>query len=348
MFKNSLQNSFIEFCHGNKFEINKKQIEIVESLEDFLNKKNKLISFFSQIDKKCFYLYGNVGVGKTMLVSQVYDQVKTKKMKSHFNEFMINFHDFRHEKGEENSMIKFVKNLKNKFDLIFLDEFQVTNIVDAMILGKLFERIFKENIKIIITTNTKLVDLYKDGLQREQFIPFIELIKKNSVQKELFLEDDYRTQTQDKNQRIFYPLNEKTLFYINQNFRKLTKNLKKEEKKINTKGRVFKIINFYEGVARFNFKELCDQNLGAEDYLNLSLICKHVFIEEIPNFNEFNSNQQLRFITLIDIFYEKKVILTLSLNCELDKLGTSRKHLKIFKRTISRLHEMTLSKSKNT
>ena len=185
MFKNSLQNSFIEFCHSNKFEINKKQIEIVESLEEFLNKKNKLISFFSQIDKKCFYLYGNVGVGKTMLVSQVYDQVKAKKMKSHFNEFMINFHDFRHEKGEENSMIKFFKNLKNNFDLIFLDEFQVTNIVDAMIL-KIIERIFKENIKIIITTNTKLVDLYKDGLQREQFIPFIELIKKIHYKRNYF------------------------------------------------------------------------------------------------------------------------------------------------------------------
>ena len=345
MLKNSLQNSFREFCNSSKFEINNKQIEIVKSLENFLNTKNKLISFFSPTDKHCFYLYGNVGVGKTMIVSQVYKQIKTKKMKAHFNEFMISFHDFRHEKNEENSIIKFVKNLKNKFDLIFLDEFQVTNIVDAMILGKLFERIFKENIKIIITTNTKLVELYKDGLQREQFIPFIELIKKNSVQKELFLEDDYRTQTQDKNQRIFYPLNEKTLFNINQNFRKLTKNLKKEEKKINTKGRVFKIINFYQGVARFNFKELCDQNLGAEDYLNLSLICKHVFIEEIQNFNEFNSNQQLRFITLIDIFYEKKVNLTLSLNCKLDQLGTSKKHLKIFRRTRSRLYEMTLSKN---
>ena len=344
MFKNSLQNSFVEFCHSNKFEINNKQIEIVKSLEDFLNTKKKLINFFSPRDKYCFYLYGSVGVGKTMIVSQVYQQVKAKKMKAHFNEFMINFHDFRHEESEENSITKFVKNLKKKFDLIFLDEFQVTNIVDAMILGKLFERIFKENIKIIITTNTKLVELYKDGLQREQFTPFIELIKKNSVQKELFLEDDYRTQSQDKNQRIFYPLNEKTLFNINQNFRIFTKNLKKEEKEINTKGRVFKINNFYQGVARFNFKELCDQNLGAEDYLNLSKICKHVFIEEIPLFNEFNSNQQLRFITLIDIFYEKKISLTLSLNCMLDKLGTSNKHSKIFKRTLSRLYEMTLSK----
>ena len=344
MHKNSLENSFREFCQSNKFEINNKQLEIVKSLEDFLNKKKKLISFFSQTDKQCFYLYGNVGVGKTMIVSQVYEQVKTKKLKVHFNEFMVNFHDFRHEKSEENSITKFVKNLKNKFDLIFLDEFQVTNIVDAMILGKLFERILKENIKIIITTNTKLVELYKDGLQREQFIPFIELIKKNSVQKELFLEDDYRTQAQDKNQRIFHPLNEKTLFNINQNFRMFTKNFKKEEKEINTKGRIFKINNFYQGVARFNFKELCDQNLGAEDYLNLSKICKHVFIEEIPLFNEFNSNQQLRFITLIDIFYEKKISLTLSLNCMLDKLGTSKKHSKIFKRTLSRLYEMTLSK----
>ena len=344
MRKNSLENSFREFCNSHKFEINNKQLEIVKSLEDFLNKKKKLISFFSQTDKQCFYLYGNVGVGKTMIVSQVYEQVKTKKLKVHFNEFMVNFHDFRHEKSEENSITKFVKNLKNKFDLIFLDEFQVTNIVDAMILGKLFERIFKENIKIIITTNTKLVDLYKDGLQREQFIPFIELIKKNSVQKVLFLEDDYRTQMQDKNQRIFYPLNEKTSFNLNQNFRIFTKNLKKEEKEIYTKGRVFKIINFYQGVVRFNFNQLCDQNLGAEDYLNLSQICKHVFIEEIPNFNEFNSNQQLRFITLIDIFYEKKISLTLSLNCMLDKLGTSKKHSKIFKRTLSRLYEMTLSK----
>ncbi|WP_075533993.1 cell division protein ZapE [Candidatus Pelagibacter communis] len=343
MFKNSLQNSFIEFCHSNKFEINNKQIEIVNSLEDFLNTKKKLLNFFTQTDKYCFYLYGGVGVGKTMIVNQVYQQVKANKMKVHFNEFMINFHDFRHEENEENSIKKFVKNLKKKFDLIFLDEFQVTNIVDAMILGKLFEKIFEENIKIILTTNTKITDLYKDGLQREQFIPFLELINKKSVQKELFLEDDYRTQRQDKYQRIFYPLNEKTLFNVNQKFRILTKNLKKEKKSINTKGRVFNLNNFYDGVARFNFRELCDKNLGAEDYLNLSRICNHIFIEEVPIFNDYNSNQQLRFITLIDIFYEKKVGLTISMETEIMRLGTSKKHAEVFKRTISRVYEMTAS-----
>ena len=81
---------------------------------------------------------------------------------------------------------------------------------------------------------------------------------------------------------------------------------KKEEKTINTKGRVFKINNYFGGLARFSFKELCDQNLGAEDYLNISQICDHIFIERVPAFNEYNSNQQLRFITLIDILYEKK------------------------------------------
>mgnify|MGYP000111708743 CR=1 FL=1 len=341
----SLQNSFSEFCNKNKFEINKKQTEILNSLEKFIFPKNKLFNFFSKKeDPSCFYLYGNVGVGKTMIANFVYDQINIKKTKFHFNEFMINFHDFRHQKNEDNTISEFVKNLKNKYDFIYMDEFQVTNIVDAMILGKLFENIFLKKIKILITTNNKLIDLYKDGLQREQFTPFIDLIEKKSIQKELFLEEDYRTQSQDNNRRIFYPCNEKTLFKINQKFRIFTKNFKQEEKLINTKGRVFMIENYYGGLARFNFKELCDQNLGAEDYLNISKICTHIFIENIPTFNDYNSNQQLRFITLVDILYEKKIILTLSMEVELIKIGSSKKHSETFKRTVSRLYEMTASK----
>ena len=339
------ENSFTEFCIKNKFEINKKQLEIVKVLENFFYTKKRFFDFFSKKKKKCFYLYGNVGVGKTMIAHHIYEKLEIKKLKVHFNEFMINFHDFRHKKKDGNTITQFVQHLKKKSDFIYLDEFQVTNIVDAMILGKLFEKIFIENIKILITTNTKLEDLYKDGLQRDQFIPFINLIKKNSIQKELFLEDDYRNQMQDNNQRIYYPLNEKTLFKMNQNFRILTKNFKKEERLIKTKGRLFKISQFYNNIAKFNFKELCDQNLGAEDYINISEICEHIFIEGIPKFDEYNSNQQLRFITLIDIFYEKKIILSLSMDKEISNLGTSKKHSEAFKRTISRLHEMTASKN---
>ena len=344
MSKKNLQDSFKEFCKQNKYELNTSQLEIIDLLDRFFNNRQSFLSkIFKKKEKLCFYLYGKVGVGKTMLLNFVYDSLKIKKHRLHFNEFMISFHDFRYEKKNNNSILTFVKNLKKKYNLIYLDEFQVTNIVDAMILGKLFEVIFQENIKIIITTNTKLNDLYKEGLQREQFLPFISIIKKFSLQKELLIEDDYRIIDHEKSQEIFFPLNEKTSFRINQKFREFTRNVKKETKIITTKGRDFSIENFYNGVARFKFIDLCDKNLGAEDYINIGKVCSHIFIEEIPLFNNENSNQQLRFITLIDIFYEKEIRLTLSLEESLENLSSSNKHFEIFKRTVSRLFEMTKS-----
>ena len=338
----SLQNTFKQFCKKNSFDNNSQQIEIVNLLDKFINpRKTFLRNFFKNEDKLCFYLHGSVGVGKTMILNFFYDQLKVTKLRLHFNEFMINFHDFRHNKEDNNSIGSFVKHLKRKYELIYLDEFQVTNIVDAMILGKLFEVIFSENIKIIITTNTKLDDLYKGGLQRDQFLPFISIIKNYSILKELKLKEDYRLKDLNKKQRIYYPLSESTLFMINKNFRELTRGKKKETRNINTKGRNFIIDNFYDGILRFNFKELCDKNLGAEDYINISNISNHIFIEEIPVFNDDNSNQQLRFITLIDILYEKKITLSLSLEKNLINLGSSKKHLQTFKRTTSRLIELT-------
>ena len=343
MSKINLQDSFKEFCKKNSFENNNQQIEIINLLDKFINpKKTFLNNLLNYENKLCFYLHGNVGVGKTMIFNFFYNNLKVTKLRLHFNEFMINFHDFRYNKKKaENSIRSFVKDLKRKYELIYLDEFQVTNIVDAMILGKLFEVIFSEKIKIIITTNTKLNDLYKDGLQREQFLPFISIIKNYSILKELKLKDDYRLRGLNKKQRIYYPLSESTLFMINKNFRELTRDKKKETKKITTKGRDFIIDNFYDGILRFNFKDLCDKNLGAEDYINISNISDHIFIEEIPIFNDDNSNQQLRFITMIDIFYEKKIILSLSSESDLNNLGSSTKHSQTFKRTTSRLIELT-------
>ena len=113
-----------------------------------------------------------------------------------------------------------------KCDLVYLDEFQVTNIVDAMILGKLFKTMFEKNIKIIITSNTKINNLYKDGLQREQFMPFINTMIKLCSENELVIDEDYRKSKSNMLDRFFFPLNKKTNFKINQLFRKLTKNKK--------------------------------------------------------------------------------------------------------------------------
>ena len=336
-----LEKKFHNFCKEKNYEINKEQVRIINLLDHFLKEKKGIKKFFSKNDKYCFYLHGDVGVGKTMLLDFVYEKITYRKKRIHFNEFMLKFHDFKHRNKGPNTISNFVKDLKSNYKLIYLDEFQVTNIVDAMILGKLFETIFTNKIMIIITTNTKLKDLYKDGLQREQFLPFIKTIEKFSIQKELLLKDDYRLRKSDQRSRIFYPLNKKTLFKINQQFRSFTRDKKKQTKFINTKGRKFKISEYYGGVIRLSFSELCDRNVGSEDYLNISKICKHIFIENIPFFNENNSNQQLRFINCLDIFYDKKITLTLSLNSDLKSIGSSIKHRQVFKRTLSRIHEMT-------
>ncbi len=336
----SLKRSFLDFCSKKKLEKNPKQLEIIDLLSDFFKQKKTLINFFFKTKNKlCFYLYGEVGLGKTMILDHFYDFIQIPKCRYHFNEFMLFFHDFRHN-NKINSIEQFVKKLR-KYKLIYLDEFQVTNIVDAMILGKLFEAIFLENIKVLISSNIKIDDLYKDGLQREQFLPFIDVIKKNSIQKKLIIDVDYRRLGSNSLQGLFFPLNEKTQFKINHIYRKLTKNKRKQNLQLDIKGRVFNLIEFFDGITKFDFKDLCDANVGAEDYLKISEICKIIIIENIPSFNDDNMNQQQRFITLIDIFYEKKMKLIISIEKDLENMSSSQKLVDPFKRTISRLFELT-------
>ena len=340
------EKEFISHCKKQNLEINPSQIDLVKKLQEYYEGNfQSLISkiFQSQSFKKGFYLYGDVGVGKTMILDLFFDQLDHKKLRLHFNEFMLRFHDFVHERkgtNQENIINEFVKDLKSKALIIYFDEFQVTNIVDAMILGKLFDQIFKEDIKIIVTSNTKISELYKDGLQRDQFKPFIKIMEDQSFQYELVIEDDYR-KSNNSQDRYFFPLDEETNFKINKFFRTITKDKNKTEKIINVKGRNFKIENFYEGVARFDFKTLCDQNLGAEDYLEIIKNCVFIVIDQIPQFDNFNSNQQQRFITLLDIIYDNSVPIAVTANQSLDKFTSSKLLEKPFERTISRLYELT-------
>ena len=344
----NLENLFKNFCKKNNLEINVYQLAIIDQLKSFykLNFNQSIFNkLFSKIDlKPGFYLYGGVGVGKTMILNFFFNLVEDKKLRQHFNEFMLSFHDFAHErkeKNEENVINQFVKDLKSKTKLIYFDEFQVTNIVDAMILGKLFEQIFKENIKIILTSNTKISELYKDGLQRDQFKPFIKIMEEQCTELELKIEDDYRKSNENQKQRYFYPLNQETNFKINKFFRTITKDKKHLSKIINVKGREFKIENFYEGVARFDFDDLCNQNLGAEDYLEIIKNCKFITLDNIPQFNDVNSNQQQRFITLIDVLYDKDIPLAVTAEKNIDQFTSSRLLENPFKRTVSRLYELT-------
>ena len=347
----NLNQLFQNHCKKNNLEINPNQLNLINELNHFYDlnfNQSFLKKIFSKKNSKSgFYLYGDVGVGKTMILNFFLDQVNERKLRKHFNEFMLNFHDFFHDrkdKNEENIINQFVKDLKSKATLIYFYEFQVTNIVDAMILGKLFDQIFKEDIKIIVTSNTKISELYKEGLQRDQFKPFIKIMEDQSIEHELRIEDDYRKSNDNQKQRYFYPLNEETNFKINKFFRTITKGKKQSLKTLNVKGRDFKIENFYEGIARFDFNELCDQNLGAEDYLEIIKNCKFIVIDQLPQFNDTNSNQQQRFITLLDVIYDKNISIAVTANQNLDQFTSSRLLEKPFKRTISRLYELTSRK----
>jgi len=340
---------FLTYCYRKKLEINNNQLIIIDLLINFYKecfKKSFFINLFSKkIIKKGFYLVGDVGVGKTMLLNLFYKNLQYKKKRFHFNEFMISFHNFVH-KSKQDSIEFFVKELKKKYELLYFDEFQVTNIVDAMILGKLFKTIFKENLKIIVTSNSKIENLYKDGLQREQFIPFIKIMKNMCSEHELIIEQDYRKSKSNTLDRFFYPLNEESNFKINQMFRKLTKEKKHEIKKLSIKGRKFLIKNYFEKIARFDFNELCDRNIGSEDYIEIARFCKLVVIDNIPNFNADNINKQQRFITLIDIFYENKIFLITSSFSSLENFDSAESLRLPFKRTLSRLYELTSLKIK--
>jgi cell division protein ZapE len=341
----NLQNKFKEYCNTSNFEINLNQIKIINSLEKFSAENfgtSLLKIFFNKKIKLGFYLHGDVGVGKTMLLNFYYNNLKFKKSKVHFNEFMINFHDFIFNNNEKDKGIEnFVRELQKKSKLIFFDEFQVTNIADAMILGRLFKKIFEKKISVIFSSNIQIDNLYKDGLQRDQFIPFLNILKENCHEQELLINEDYRINNKKVLNRFLYPINETTNFKLNKFFRELTKNKKKTKKIINIKGREFVIENFYDGIVKFNFQELCNRNLGSEDYLNISQNSKFILIENLPDFDENNSDQQQRFITLIDIIYEKKIPILISSKNSLDKLNSSRSLSQIFKRTISRLYELT-------
>ena len=348
----NLNKLFINHCKKKNLEINPNQVNLIEDLSSFYNlnyNKSFLKKIFSKKNCKIgFYLQGDVGVGKTMILNFFYENFKFSKKRLHFNEFMIGFHDFVFKnKGDKQGNIinKFVLKLKQKYELIYFDEFQVTNIVDAMILGNLFKKIFDENIKVLFSSNIKINDLYKDGLQRDQFLPFIKIMKNECLQKNLTIEEDYRKSQSKKNERFFYPLNEATNFKVNKYFRQITKNLSLKEKILIIKGRKFTIKNYYDGVARFNFKDLCAKNIGAEDYIKIAETCDFIIIENIPNFNNVNSNQQQRFITLIDIIYEKNIPLIITSQSKLDSLSSANNLEQSFKRTISRLYELTSVKS---
>ena len=351
--------SYQDLCALNKIEQNPKQLELIEKL-DIFTQKNKLNFFqninsliFKKNNNQCFYIYGKVGSGKTLIMDLFFQNLNNQSIQRiHFYEFMINTHNNLHKlrkhKDKKNFLLlDYAKNIAKKTKLIFFDEFQITNIADAMILGQLFTELFKQNIKIVLTSNNSPDDLYKDGLQRELFIPFIELIKDCSVIYNLDSGTDYRKNFLNIDEVFFCPLSNSNNLKINNLYDKLSEGKDANDLVINIKSREFTIKNLANKVARFDFNEICGDYIGAEDYINITEYIKFLIIDNVENFSDENADKQARFINLIDILYDHKIGLIMSCEKKVSEMKIAF-HLKDkFKRTLSRLSEMESVKYRN-
>lgn len=277
-----------------------------------------------------------------MLMDLFYAEAPVKAMRVHFHEFMGRVQDrlntARKRSDVSNPIHPVAKQFAAEARLICFDEFQVTQIADAMILAGLFEELFKRGVTVVATSNRHPDELYKDGLNRHLFLPFIELLKARSEVFELASERDYRLER----------LTEAPVWYtgtdgraaLDQAFDRLTLGAMPQSCMLTVKGRKVPVTREAAGVARFSFEELCAQPLWAEDYRAIAAMFHTVLLENIPQLTPAKRNEAARFVTLIDTLYEAKVKLVASAQTDPEQLYPAGDGSFEFQRTASRLHEM--------
>jgi len=302
--------------------------------------------------KQGLYIYGEVGRGKSMLMDLFHGTAPVEaKLRIHFHEFMRDVHAGIHRWRQENvEKIKTAKDadpipplareIAKKSWLLCFDELQVTDIGDAMILGRLFEQLFSLGVVVVTTSNRHPDDLYKDGLQRERFLPFIAEIKKRLDVLELNSDRDYRLGRKKGMQVYHSPLGPESDAELVRCFARLTGGVPAQEEIIHVQGRILTVPKAADGVAWFHFDDLCRKALGASDYLELATQYHTVVLAGIPTLSPNNRDAAKRFVTLIDALYEHKVTFVCSAEAPAQTLYPTGDGSFEFQRTVSRLMEM--------
>ncbi len=324
----------------------RKAVMALNKLVAVLKKQKGL--FKKKPAKQGVYLYGGVGRGKSMLMDLFFDHVeRDQKERIHFHEFMIRTHDALHAaqkdtsgKGVDDLLPRYAKTLAKKTKLLCFDEFHVTNITDAMLLSRLFTILFEQGVFVVATSNWAPDDLYKDGLQRSSFLPFIDLFKERMEIIHLDSPHDYRQEVLIENPTYFYPLSSTTKKEIDSLFDRLSNHQKPQLQILNVKKRQLPIMATTNNIARCSFSDLCEKPLGAEDYITLAKHFHTVFIEDIPKLRYDRRNEAKRFILLIDALYEAGTHVIFSADASPDKLSFGHDHSFEFDRTLSRINEM--------
>lgn len=314
----------------------------LDNVLDRLNSNGKGGWFSRPKPVRGLYLWGGVGRGKSMLMDLFYAEAPVKAMRVHFHEFMGRVQDrlntARKRRDVSNPIFPVAKQFAAEAKLICFDEFQVTQIADAMILAGLFEDLFKRGVTIVATSNRHPDELYKDGLNRHLFLPFIDLLKSETEIFELASERDYRLERLTE-APVWYATQEGAAA-LDRAFDRLTLGAAPQSCVLTVKGRKVPVTREAAGVARFNFDELCAQPLWAEDYRAIAATFHTVLLEDIPVLKPNKRNEAARFVALIDTLYEAKVKLVASAAAEPEQLYPQGDGSFEFQRTASRLHEM--------
>lgn len=289
------------------------------------------------------YLWGGVGRGKSMIMDIFFaESPEPKKRRIHFHAFMQEVQAALHEvrkSGVEDAIAPVADKIVAETRLLCFDEMQITDIADAMIVGRLFERMFAGGVCVVTTSNRVPDDLYKDGLNRNLFVPFIGVLKDHLKVHEVVSETDYRQGRLEGHKAYFAPLGREAEVAVNSVWDDLVGQAG-EALTLHHKGREIVLPQFWGGVARATFSDLCAQPLGPGDYLQIAEAVRVLILTDIPELSATAQNEAKRFVTLIDALYEAKVKLIVSAAAEPEALYTTGKGAFEFERTASRLREM--------
>jgi cell division protein ZapE len=301
---------------------------------------------------KGLYIYGEVGRGKTMLMDMFHQLVPVKrKRRAHFLDFMADVHE------RINAHRKALKNGETKQDdpippvadalaaqswVLCFDEFTVTDIADAMILSRLFRALFERGVVLVATSNVLPDNLYRDGLNRQLFLPFIDLLKTHVDVINLDARTDYRLEKLNRMPVYLSPLNDDTSQLMDEAWHAATDGATVASDSVTVKGRSVTIPRAGCNAARFTFADLCSKPLGAADYTAIIQRYKTIFIDAVPVLDHSRRNEAKRFIILIDILYDHRVHIVISAAASPDKLYVANRGTEAFEfdRTASRLFEM--------
>lgn len=291
---------------------------------------------------KGLYMWGGVGRGKSMLMDMFVGSLDVPSRRVHFHAFMHEIHAGIHaarQKGLQDAVAPVAAKVAGEVRLLAFDEMQITDITDAMIVGRLFEALWAAGVVVVTTSNRVPDDLYKDGLNRQLFLPFIDLLKQNMVVHHLTSPTDYRQDRIKGSQTYFTPANAAVRAQIEDTWQDLTHG-EALPHTITVQKRPLEIPAFHNGVARATFFHLCGRMLGPADYLALAGAVRVLVLEDIPLLSRQNFNEAKRFVTLIDALYEAKVRLICSAAATPEFLYVEGEGTFEFERTASRLREM--------